>query len=239
MRKLAVLGFAAGSLWLLACENVESEDVMTSGVYADISATADGTGSTLVKTSLRVGGGMSNTYLELMGDDKLTAFQDTTEKLMGVKKLLGAVWYEASFDVDAADTPFKVAFTRSVDDGAPESTMTLPAPFALTAPAANTEFSRASADITVTWDASGTSDKMHLTADGECIQIWSKELDGDAGTAVIPHAEIVAHEQQEATTCEITLTLGRRRTGDLDANYGEGGTVLGIQQRTVKVKSAP
>ncbi|MFH1808756.1 MAG: hypothetical protein ABIJ09_08420 [Pseudomonadota bacterium] len=239
MKRLAVVVCAASSMWLLACENVDSEDVMTSGVYADISATADGAGQSLVKASLRVGGGASNTYLDLMGNDKLVASQDTTDKDMVKRTLLGAVWYEATFDADAADTPFKVAFTRTVDDGAPESTLTLPTPFAITVPAADAQFSRASDDITVTWDPGSSSDTMHLTADGDCIQIWTKDLDGDAGTAVIPHAEIVAHENQEATTCTVTVTVGRRRAGTLDTGYGEGGVVWGIQQRTIKIKSAP
>ena len=223
---------------LLACENVDSTDVMTSGVYADIKATADGSGQTLVKTTLRVGGSNSNTFLDLVGDDKLIASQADDSQDMERKSLFGSVWYEKNFAVDAEDTPFKVAFIRTADSGAPESTMTLPAPFHITAPAASTNFSRSSDDIQLTWESSGTADSMHLNLDGDCIRILHKDLSGDTGSYTIAHDDIeLASDADEGTSCEITLSLERRRVGHLDPGYGEGGVITAVQTRSVKMMS--
>ena len=66
-----------GSL-ALACsdESVESEDIRTTGIYPEIQVTATGNGSSLVRVRLKVGGSDSNTYLNLTGDDTLSASAD-------------------------------------------------------------------------------------------------------------------------------------------------------------------
>lgn len=233
---LATTGLALAGL--VACENVDSSDVLTSGVYADITARASGDGETLVKTTLRVGGAASNTFLDLVDDDKLIATQAEQVEEMERKTLLGSVWYQKSFAIDAADTAFKVAFERTIDEGAPDSNLTLPAPFSVTSPAAATDFSRSADDIVLSWDGSGTDDLMVLNIDGGCIKIFHKELAGDTGSYTVAHDEIeLARDAEEGDSCDVTILLERRRAGQLDPGYGEGGQITGIQSREVKINS--
>lgn len=239
MRTLFVFAAALASLGLLACENVESEDIDTSGVYADITGTADGNGATLIKTSLRVGGGASNTFMELSGDDHLVASMGEETKAMSEKMLLGSRWYEASFDADAEDTEFKVDFQRVKFDPAPESTFTMPAPFTVTTPVATDSFSRASDEIVVTWDAPGSSDVMVVNIDGECVKLYHKELTGDTGTYSVAAQTLNPENNQADDTCSITIEVVRRRSGSLDPAYGEGGEIWGRVVRSVQVTSTP
>ena len=223
---------------VVGCAKVESEDVATSGVHADIRASADGSGSTQVRTTLRVGGATSNTFLDLAGDDKLEVTQGETTQSPAREELLEAVSYVSSFPVDAADTEFKVAFLRSIDDGAPDSRVVLPAPFAITAPAAESTHSRV-VDVTLEWSPSAGGDAMTWIASGNCVQMRSGNIAGDPGLLVLPAGTFVAHENQTTATCEVTVTVHRTRGGTLDPNYGEGGNVRGEQVRRLEILSAP
>jgi hypothetical protein len=241
MRSLFVAGCAVAGLWLLACTNTESENVKTKGIHADIDITATGNGQTTVDASLRVGSA-SNTYLNLTGGDELFALKGTEKKEMSERQLLGAVWYSATFDVDAAETEFVVAFERESDASAPNSHGTLPAAFSLSAPAESAEFGRVADTVTITWSptVTGNTDRMHVYANGTCIQAYDKDLDGDPGTATIPPNTFKepTDTDQQGKTCDVTIELRRTRPGQVDPAF-EGGDVIGRQVRSVKIRSKP
>src|SRR5947208_1063493 len=66
-----LLGIASGAV---GCQKVDSTDVRTSGVYAAFIVTEDPAAEATVDATLQVGGPLSNTYLELTGPDRLTAY---------------------------------------------------------------------------------------------------------------------------------------------------------------------
>lgn len=243
-----LFGIAAlGLVVTTACENVNSDDVDTEGVYADLYVTADGDGSSLVYAALKVGGANSNTFLDLTDGDTLIAYQDTDSNVMIRHTLAGKVWYESSFPVDAEDTPFKVSFLRvhtgqgseeCVGASAPDSDVTMAAPFNMTAPTAGTTFSRASDDVVVSWDNTG-SDQMFWAMGGSCIEPRLEEITGDPGTFTILAAEFQPLQNQEAETCDVTISIERRRAGTIDTAYGEGGHIYARQLRSVTISSAP
>jgi len=241
MRSLFVAGCAVAGLWLLACTNTESENIKTKGIHADIDISAYGNGQTEVGASLRVGSS-SNTWLNLTGGDQLFALKGAEKKEMTERQLLGAVWYTATFDVDAAETEFAVAFERESDASAPNSHGALPAAFSLSAPVESTEFAR-TAEIVITWapTVTGNSDRMHIFADGTCIQPYDPaDLDGDPGTFTIPANAFKEPVDQDlqGKTCEVTIEVRRTRPGQVDPAF-EGGDVIGRQVRSVKIKSKP
>ena len=235
-KKLIALALIGG---LVACESVESTDVLTSGVYADISATADGSGSTETSAILRVGGGNSNTFLQLVEDDTLTASQGDDSQAMTEVNLGDWYSYVATFEVDEEDAEFAVAFERTVDEGAPNTTMSLPAPFDLTAPEADVTVAAAEEDITISWEPADAGDDMSWDIDGDCIQAEGDSVDGDPGIAVIEAGTLEWWDDEEPATCEATITVTRSRAGSLDEGYGEGGTAYGRHQRQVKILVAP
>lgn len=239
MRKLGVVLLGGLATFNLACETVESEDVLTSGVFAGIEVTADGSGNSLVTTRLKVGGGNSNTFLDLSGDDKLEASSgDETLVMKKDKGLFNDIKYTAEFEGDAEDKAFAVAFLRTIDDGAPSSTVTLPAPFALTGPDEGTSFSRAEA-ITITWDNAGKADTMRVSASGDCIHVFSQDVDGDPGSFTIAAGSLDELDSEEPATCEINVSVRRVRSGSLDPAYGEGGSVTAEVVRARTLTSAP
>ncbi|MDF1564876.1 MAG: hypothetical protein P1V51_17670 [Deltaproteobacteria bacterium] len=246
-RRFSTLPAAFGVLALvaisnLACEQVDSEDVLTSGVYANITAEADGDGSTTVSTSLRVGGALSNTFLELGAEESVTATSGGETKTLARRNVLGAISYVGTFTGDETDKAFTVAWNRGEGyESAPNTTLSLPAGFEITAPAAGATFSRANDDIVLTWDSSGTTDDMlwEIVTSTCAREMKSNTITGDPGTLTIAAGTLTNIDGHEGETCDTTLVLLRRRLGNLDPAYGEGGWVVGRHVRTVTFSSAP
>lgn len=236
IRALALL--AAGAAFAGCSEDVDSDDVGTDAVYASISVNAPGDGTSTVYTSLRVGGPASNTFLDLTDYDALIGFVNDTAKGMAQS----GVGYTTTFPFEAEDTPFRVAFLRTPPpDGecagrsAPNSTVTLPAPYAITGPIQDAVVSRGSS-LAITWSPSGEADAMAFSVDGSCIQSYSDTIDDDNGTFTLPADTILVVGSANAS-CTATLSVTRSRAGDLDPNYGEGGVISATQGRSVQFQT--
>jgi hypothetical protein len=177
---------------------------------------------------LRAGGLTSGTYVDLTGDDQLTATSGALSTILS-KRSLGVLHsYAGSLEVDAENTPIEVAFTRTLDSGAPSSTLAIPKPFTITTFG---EGLSSSQNLSFSWDPSGTADEMEFVVEGECILAFSKELDGDPGSAAIEHGDITPVGDEPGTSCQVTTTLRRVSGGTLDPAFEEGGVVQGIQSR--------
>jgi hypothetical protein len=230
-----VLALALGAA---ACQPVDSASIKTSGIYADLLAQADGSGSTQVTARLRVGGALSNTVLDLSAGDQLAAASgDERHDLARHDGLLGDVYYGASFSGDSAEKPFTVAFTRTGDTGAPSSAAALPAPFTLASPAAGASFSRARDSITVRWSAA-TADRVSVSLVGACVQVVSA-TDQSGADYTVNAGQLQAAQDHATDTCPVTITVTRERAGHVDAAYGDGGVFVARQVRTVAVQSKP
>ena len=224
-----------GVLAVVGCkEKVDSQDIRTHGVYASFSAVANGSGTT-VSAQLKVGGSNSNTYLELTGQDKLTATVGTEKgNLVGSNQT-----YRATFTTEEGGTSVKIAFLRgSADEDAPNSVATLPEPFTLEGIDTNQEVSRQE-DIVISWDPVANDD-LEWDLDGDCISLeFGNEMD-DPGMLVLTAGSVEPRFSDDADkTCEVTFTLDRIRKGTVDANFGEGGKFEAIQRRRLKFLSTP
>lgn len=246
--KLEKLLLATACTLLFACETVDSPNVRTDGIYADYIATADGSGRTRLEANLRVGGARSNTFLELIDGDKLMADHDGSVQQMDKRSsVFGAVTYASDFDVDAKDTKFRIGFERQPHDdfeaecrggGAPDSFATLPAPFTLSNPEADRSFSRRADNITVSWDRADDGDSMRVEVHGDCLRDESFEVSDDSGQFVIAAGRLETVSDEDPT-CRATIEVLRLRPGTIDSAFGEGGTFVARQVRTVRVKSRP
>jgi hypothetical protein len=232
MIKLCMLALLASG-----CAKTESSDLLTSGIYASLTARATGTGTTAVSATLYVGNPGNLNFVELTGDDQLIASYGGQHKVMSQIELLNIVSHSAEFPTDADGAAFDIALERSVDGGAPMSTATLPARFTV-APLPATA-SRAAA-LPVTWSPSASPDPMTWRAVGPCIADAQGGITGDPGTMMIAAGTFVKRQGQNiADTCMVSITVTRSRAGVLDTHYGKGGSAAGIQERTVMVMSAP
>lgn len=229
---------AFGLLFTVGCESIDSTDILTSAIYADLAATSDGA-STHATATLRSGGATSNTFVNLEGDDVLTVTAEGQTQEMDEGYLGDIYVYDADFALGAADTEFLFALERTVDAGAPDSRCTLPAPFELTAPKGGAPYSRELDDLTVSWTPAGEQDAVRVIVSGDCI--WDEVVDvqGDPGTVVIPSGTLLSLDEDNPAACDATVIVQRRRAGTLDAGYGEGGTITGIQARQIEIRTDP
>jgi hypothetical protein len=229
-----VLGLSATA----ACTKVASTDLKTSGMSASMNVTADGTGKSTANAQLFVGDSLVD-RVDLVGGDTLTATAGNQTQTLQRTNVLNVVTYSADFQgADQEGTKYTIAFTRASDTNAPNSIATMPAPFSILTPAASASFSRAGDDITITY-AGGTSDKMSWLASG-CIQtVGTQYLTGDPGTFTITKGTLKPDAQSAMATCNVTITLYRTRSGQLDPAYGHGGSIFAQQTRTLTISSKP
>lgn len=225
----------AVALFGVGCtETVDSKNIRTAGIAALIDAeSTDGT-STTVLAVLKTGGAQSNTYVNLSDGDRLVAEGGGTRKEM-TNQSSGE--YEAEFATAAADTEFRISLERENDDPAPNSVGKIPAPFNVAAIPTG-DHSRAQ-DLTITWDNSGTSDDMHIEANGSCIFIYSKDIPGDSGSFTITAGDLDSTNKDKPETCNVTLEITRSRNGTADPTYDSESWFHLRQVRTVKFTSAP
>lgn len=216
-------------------EDVPSDDVATDAVYASIGVLATGDGTSSVSTYLKVGGANSNTYLDLTDYDALITYVNGTSKSMSQS----GNGYVTSFPYEAEDTPYRIAFVRTpppdgecAGDSAPNSTVLLPAPFAITAPAQDASVSRAS-PLSIQWSNSGGNDPMSFSVDAPCLQYYADDIENDNGSFTIPANTLLVIGSAN-TACTATVTIHRNRDGELDPNYGEGGVISATQRRAVQ-----
>lgn len=239
MRISLMLPASACLLFAIGCEQVDSEGVATSAVYATMTATADGDGTTEVVVGLKVGGSLSNTYLDLSGDDALEASSLDESMVMTKRRgLFNDVYYTASFPGDEEDKEIAVNFKRSADEGAPASSVTLPAAFDITTPTEDGIFARATDAIEVTWEPAGGDEPMLVEVSGPCVETESFTDLEDNGMYTIPEGTLVALDEREDETCVLNLRVSRSRTGTLDPAY-EGGRITAVVVREVTFSSSP
>lgn len=230
----------AAAVAFAACgESIDSSSVKTDGVYADFSARADGSGQTKIHAGLKTGGPNSNTFLTLEEGDTLTFFVDGESKDPNTVDVLDQFEvYEKNVDKDAGGTEFKIEFTRENGTNAPDSSVTLPKKFQITAPSSGDSFSRSSDDVEVTIDNEDQGTNMRLVARGDCVDTnYRTEFSGTSFT--IPSSELEDEEDSEAPDeCEVTVTVRRTGTGQVDGAYSDG-EFLGVQKRKATFTSTP
>lgn len=227
-----------------ACFRVDSSDIKITGISADIEATTDGQGDIAVQVYLHQGevDTLPALYLDLTGKDRLVAKVLDSERVLSRSALLGIVGYDTTFfNLGVPDQEVSVAFDRGpVERGAPASSCTLPADFAITAPAERAELSRATQDLDVFYSGSGTNDQMRYELRGTCIRTVQGTVSGDLGLFKITKSELTSQNSDDATKrCDITLEMTRQRKGTLDSAYGKGGRIFCRQKRTRVFQSIP
>jgi hypothetical protein len=229
--RFAVLPVA---LLALACtESVESTDIKTSGIYPEIEVVSTNGTSSKVTVWLKVGGDDSNTYLDLKGDDTLEATVDGDTKTLDQS----GDSYSATFNTAAEGTEFTIAFLRGEDDdSAPESIVTMPAPFEVTV--ATSELSRADDALAYTWEPAGDGN-IDWALNGDCISLLNDGSTPDDGENELAAGEIEVNDSDAEESCTVELELTRAQSGDIDGAFTEGGRIVAKQIRSDSFTSNP
>jgi hypothetical protein len=212
---------------LPACESIESADLDTSGIWADIDVTHNGNGALEVQAELKTGR-RSNTWLQLTDGDQLHAqLGDDTPQRMRGEELLSRFWYAVTFNDVPEDALVTVAFTREEKTDAPLSQVRMPLNFELTSPATNDRYVPGDV-IAITW-SNTSSDRFKLKAEGDCVETFEQTV-SDNGRFEVPAADFT--RRGEAPGCRIKLQASRIRGGQIDSAF-DGGEMRGWQVRTV------
>lgn len=247
-RMLHLTAALSGSLVIASgCTAVESEDVTTGGMYATFRAIVEDNG-TRVGGNLNVGGSGSNaTNVELSGDDTLEATVGDDTRVMAKNPEIIDIndpHYSAFFDgVVAADTPVKVALKRSVDGGAPSSTVTLPSEPDADLPSGAVA---RTAEIVIAFAAGDDDERTTITIEGECFQSVAQAVQGDDATSVTFAAGALLEPEPkegeapvEPASCEASVTVMRTRTGSVDPAFEEGGEFVSTRLQDATFQSTP
>jgi hypothetical protein len=227
---------SAAMLALAACGTTESGSLLTRGMSAEMTINAPGDGTATVSTELFSGSPGQLIYVDLDNSDTLTATSNGQTMTLTKSQLGNIIDYDAAFTSGASGEQFVIALVRTVDAGAPTSTVTLPDAFTLAALPASQ--SRASA-LTIAWSPTGSTDPTSWAANGSCIAGASGTITVDQGTLGIPAGTLVAAPGQASASCSVTVTFTRTRAGTLDPHFGDGGAIAGQQTRTATFTSTP
>lgn len=239
---------------LIGCADTESENVTSNGIQAKISVVTEGTtGDTKVWATLAVGSGsIFQTEIKLSGGDSLKAHANSGSKPMQQTSswFFNNYKYLATFPYNTGDTEFRVEFDRSLSVSAPNSTVTLPAPFSIS----NTSGDSYPPDgsIQVTWLPSSISisESMTMRIQISCTSYSGQSYSGsyqqaviDSGLHTVSVAEVLRRTAPDSSyypkSCSVGITLARERSGILDPNFGEGGSISAKQVRGFTVNITP
>ncbi len=226
--------------FLSGCSTTDSENVRTQGIRAEIrviATSSDVANNAIVEAHLYVGsGGVGGTLIEISDGDALRAYLDG--EAYGLKKTsdLFGVYYAVTLPTSSVNTQYKVSFERDEGVSATESSVMLPEPFEITS---DTSISTTkSATLDITWSPLGVG-KLALMYQFSCEGgtnqssdlFGSRSLDDDGAFQM----DLGDYLSADVTQCEGVIDLERTNSGTLDANFGEGGYIQGVQRRSINI----
>lgn len=239
--RLAPAGLLAVALSLQGCSVTDSENVRTAGISAHIdvvSKSSNPNGDTTVTANLQSGSGFNGTDLKLTGGDRLYVTADGARYDLTLADDLVSIYYKARVPSASTHTEYVISFDREEDTSAPSSTVMLPEPFDIEALAKDTyDFDET---VTLAWSPGGTGKMVvHYSFDCRDQSGGTPTLFGirpdiaDDGDYQLDLSDILSDQDEPLVACEGELRLKRTRNGNLDPNFGEGGSIEGVQERTV------
>ena len=230
---------------LVACTNIDSDDLDTDAMQPTIHLrSTDGADGSSISVVLHVGDSPT-TFVELQGDDTLTATANEQTVTLEGSELLGVVQYDGELDTKTAGDVVTVAFTRTEEgkESAPDSNVELTEGLALTAPAGGATSSRA-ADLQLAWDSAASDDQVRVSWSGGCVVDGSRDVTAGASALTLESGSIAKREQGEneeepvPDNCDVTLTVSRSRDGTIDPAFG-GGSISHTYTDSVTFASQP
>ncbi len=223
---------------LTGCLSASSSDLATSDISAEMTVEANGE-TTHVFTVLRDGGADSHTYVRVSDEDQLSVDDGNRPLQLKENSLAGYTYYTQDVTAQDAGTLFTVIFERSLDSGAPTSTVALPEPFDVSAFEEDYSISRTQEALVLNWAPATPSVPMNVLLSGACIEKTEITLPADQGTYTFQADTLVSLEGTEEESCKLTATLTREREGVADSRWADGSSIRGTQVRTTSLTLRP
>jgi hypothetical protein len=223
----------------MCSDSTKSSNVRTSGVNAQMTVHSGESGPTEVSVRVRVGGTFSNTFLTITDGDAIVADNGTDKvSLVGTKGLIAVPSNEGTLPTDSSGRIITVKLVRPHDTSALASTVTMPHGFGFGSPRVGESFDSAHPRIVVTWSPT-SSEPVEWSLRGGCINDQSGTDAMDTGRL---EATLVAARDADGGImgpCDVVIHLSRTRTGTLDPAFGEGGSIVAIQDRERTIHFTP
>lgn len=224
---------------LSGCGNgtdVDSEQVVTSSIWAGMEFTSKGDGRTGIKVELNEGSSngpnirlSANERLEVNAGGLVTTLREDIDIL--------DIDYEGIINTDAFNTLFRVSLFRAdgtINNG---STINIPAPFVVSSPSANQSI-RVGDIMSIRWSPADPGREISLEFTTLCstqgqTSVRSRKFDiSDSGSIDFDTARI--SDAVVLSRCDLTVTLDRFTTGALDPAFRGGGYVGAVQTREIE-----
>jgi hypothetical protein len=231
-------GIAAVSLACgIGCtlEEVDSDAIRTKGLYVEMLAIAPGSGDTVVRVDLTVGGN-SGTRVQLVGQDALVAEPDEDARVALVRRARGR--YEQTLAGEST-REITVRLERGAEDAPAEGTASLPAPFAMQLESPTSSGVDRSTALIVGWqDPGAEGTEMEWSVEGDCI--WSDSgVTPDDGVMTLAPEHVRVKSTQVGEECRVRLTLDRATQSGVDPLFVPGSHFRAVQRRAVTFVSTP
>lgn len=224
----------SATLALGADEALKSADLRTSGLFARLAVESSEPGQLTVSAALTTRAGARD-LIELSPGDELAASVGGVTRPMTARFSPGPR-YEAAFENQAAAAVVKIALTRKADTSAPESSVALPAPLVFTFPGVGASLPR-SEGVNVFWSGAVQGGSLRIRAEGTCINPVVSDVPLGSTSHTFPRFE--ASSGNEASSCDVAITLEHSLQGTVDPAWGKGGAFDATVSRSRTVRSTP
>lgn len=212
---------------------MSSEDILTSGIYADIEISNNSYNSITVVTELTAGNGLFATYIDLEGGDQLdSTYLGAMYRMKRQGSLFGDISYKSTYTSSqpyATDNRVTIAFTRSVTQNAPNSSVLLPDPISsLTLSSTSVTPSQF---VTGSWPRiSGKSYALEAVIKlngcrnekGDSTSITYYGYGSDTGSYSFRISNLISPGYSCPAGSSGTLIIKRVRSGSIDPAFGGG-----------------
>lgn len=210
------------------CHSVDSTQVDTNDIHAQITVTARGGGDTEVVAQLTPEGSLFG-FLELAPGENLRVHA------RGYDARLEPRWYDyqTNLPIDYGETEFQVRLERIWGAHAPDSWVRLPHRFDLYH--LGGIYSLTYDAIPIEWDVI-SDDEMRVNVEGSCIDDYEARVPAyrDAGVVMLPPYTLAPRAHWDGGPCTLDITVERVRYGRLDPAF-DAGTIKAQQVRKMSV----
>ncbi len=205
-----------------ACSVTDSENVKTSGIWANYRIEMNEAGDVYAYAVLRVGGA-TGTIVDLSGGEHMECNDVTLTEY--VEPITNYHWSRAQVSEDT-DGVYEFVFVRTDEE---VSTMVeLPDPPVIIS-VENEDTLTTEDDITVTWDDTIPGDYVNITLSGDCIDDFTDTMIPDDGSYSIQDIVYLATFQTE---CYLDLSISRVILGDVNPAF-QSGQATGVAHDSI------
>lgn len=224
-------------------EAVDSSEVSTDALYADVDLVSHDGIATDVSVRLSVGGPLGSDVELKSGDRLVASAQGQVTTLTHAAEMFGGHRYTGVLPRGGESVAFSIDYLRgdtsaqaqSCGRGSAVGSFAIMAkPFELSPMMSQGHLG---SPITLAWSTVATG-RLDLSVRGACI-VGGVSSVPDNGVAVLDGSMFSAIDAKSPSACTVNVTARRCLAGQPSTAFGEGGSVRACQERSLSFRIAP